>query len=88
MSSFVQVLPYKQETKGQYVITNSKRMKFFNLGNFNYGVSQVSVLVPLLFVMYINDLTHGIHHEAKSVISADDRYTVNCLEHSRVTNEN
>jgi hypothetical protein len=27
---------------------------------------------PLLFIIYINDIPHGIHHEAKPVIYADD----------------
>jgi hypothetical protein len=31
-----------------------------------------SILGSLLFIIYINDLPHGIYHEAKPVMYADD----------------
>jgi hypothetical protein len=63
-------LSYKKETNGEY-ITTFKRRKFIKLGNGNQCSPQ-DPIVGRLFIININDLPHGTHHEAKPVIYADD----------------
>jgi hypothetical protein len=48
------------------------------------GFPQGSVLCPLLFITYVNDVLLGIHYEAKPVIYADD---TNILLTARHTEE-
>ena len=52
----------------QCVLVNSTISK---LSNIKCGVPQGSILGPILFILYINDLTH-VSHKLKNIMFADD----------------
>ena len=60
------LLDFLKERK-QRVVFNEQ---VFTRGNINAGVPQGSILDPLLFLIYINDLTEGVTTNAK--LFADD----------------
>jgi len=47
------IISHKQETKGQYIYTESRRRKFFQLGNHNHWISpQFSLGTVVVFNLY------------------------------------
>jgi hypothetical protein len=60
----------KQKIEIKYPYTNQRT--YSNWGTIAHGTSQGSILGPLLFIIYINDLPPTIKTQAAPVIFADD----------------
>ena len=63
---------YLENRYQRVIITNSARQYYSEREPIKYGVPQGSILGPLLFIMYINDLPQTIVISVNPVIFADD----------------
>ena len=63
---------YLENRYQRVIITNNARQYYSKREPIKYGVPQGSILGPLLFIMYINDLPQTIVISVNPVIFADD----------------
>jgi hypothetical protein len=61
-----------RKTKGKKKSFSNTQNVFSNWGTIKHGVSQASILGPVLFITYINDLPPKINSSAHPIIYADD----------------
>ena len=79
---------YQSYLKGSYqrLLIYNKTHHYSTLSNqtlIKNGVKQGSILDPLLFLLYINDLPHFVNNKYISMLFAGDTNVVCSLKHNR-----
>ena len=70
---FLQLIKtYLQDRYQRVVLNNNYFISISDWGEITQGDPQVSILGPLLFLLYINDLPHSINKNHKIALFADD----------------
>ena len=76
------LLKFYLKNRQQYVATKTKRSQNKNV---NYGVPQGSILGPLLFIIYINDIELNENSESNLIQYADDTVIKTTAKNSDLT---
>ena len=70
--SYKLIRSYLENRRQRVIITNKSKPYYSEWEPIKQGIPQGSVLGPLLFVIYVNDLPQTINHLANPVLFADD----------------
>jgi hypothetical protein len=70
-----QIIPQKQVPKSGDKNKKFSSNAYSDWGIIKHGVPQESILGPLLFLLYINDLSKTINKKSKPILFADDTGT-------------
>jgi hypothetical protein len=69
---WIKLYPRNRYQRVEIKITNFNHKTFSNWGVIKYFVPQGSSLGPLLFLLYVNDLSKAINGKYKPILFADD----------------
>ena len=70
--TFKLIKTYLQGSYQRVVLNNNYFTSISDWGELTHSIPQGSILGPLLFLLYINDLPHSINKNNKIVLFADD----------------